>query len=153
MRGRKPKPTRLKILTGKPGRGINKHEPKPRATMPRCPRELAPEARREWRKLAGELARLGLLTIVDGNALAIYCQAWAQYKRATTTLEAEGLEVKCGRRADAKKAHPALRTQSEAIETIRKFSALFGLDPADRARLQTPAPAATDQLEAFLDCS
>ena len=38
MRGRRPKPTRLKLLTGNPGkRPLNDDEPQPQAAIPECP--------------------------------------------------------------------------------------------------------------------
>jgi P27 family predicted phage terminase small subunit len=152
MRGRKPKPTRLKLLTGKPGRGLNRNEPQPKPEAPRCPTWLLPRAKKAWKQLAGELSRLGLLTSIDGHGLAVYCQGWAQYEWATKTLLKEGYVVVCAHKEQGSKPHPAFRVQSEAIETIRKFSALFGLNPADRSRLRGPGlPSAADALEQFLD--
>ena len=78
MRGRRPKPTRLKVLTGNPGkRPLNPDEPKPERAIPECPAELGPVARREWDRLGKELASLGLLTNLDRAALAAYCGAYA----------------------------------------------------------------------------
>ena len=57
MRGRRPKPTRLKMLTGNPGkRPLNGNEPRPAPAVPDCPAELGPLARTEWNRLVGELA-------------------------------------------------------------------------------------------------
>src|SRR2546430_8262758 len=37
MRGRRPKPTRIKALTGNPGkRPLNPHEPRPEPALPEC---------------------------------------------------------------------------------------------------------------------
>jgi hypothetical protein len=48
MRGRRPKPTRVKALTGNPGkRPLNTHEPRPEPAAPDCPPELSPAARQE----------------------------------------------------------------------------------------------------------
>ena len=45
MRGRRPKPTRIKALTGNPGkRPLNAHEPRPEPALPDCPPELSPAA-------------------------------------------------------------------------------------------------------------
>jgi phage terminase small subunit len=52
MRGRRPKPTRLKLLTGNPGkRPLNETEPRPEAAIPECPVVLGPVARQEWDRL------------------------------------------------------------------------------------------------------
>ena len=54
--GRRPLPTQLKILHGNPGgRPLNRREPKPRSTAPRCPNWLSPEAKRAWRATVKEL--------------------------------------------------------------------------------------------------
>ena len=44
QRGRKPKPTAVKVLEGNPGkRGLNAGEPKPEKKAPRCPAWLEAE--------------------------------------------------------------------------------------------------------------
>ena len=66
MRGRPPKPSRLKAITGNPGKHpLNQQEPIPEPAIPPCPPELGPAARNEWHRLAGELAKLHLLTHLD----------------------------------------------------------------------------------------
>ena len=46
-RGRKPKPTNLKVLEGNPGqRPLNDNEPKPGKKAPTCAAWLEPEAKK-----------------------------------------------------------------------------------------------------------
>ena len=53
QRGRKPKPTALKVLEGNPGkRPLNLFEPTPEDKMPECPDWLEDEAKAEWDRLA-----------------------------------------------------------------------------------------------------
>src|SRR5262249_42754142 len=79
MRGRKPKPTRLKEMLGNPGkRALSTGEPVPEAAIPSCPRFLDKEARKEWRRAAPELYALGVLTNLDRAALAAYCESWSR---------------------------------------------------------------------------
>jgi len=69
--GPKLKPTAIKILEGNPGkRPLNLNEPKPLQIAPECPDWLLDEAKKEWKRLAPELERLGLLTILDMAAFA-----------------------------------------------------------------------------------
>jgi phage terminase small subunit len=83
MRGRKPKPTHLKLVQGNPGRRpLNKQEAKPRRTVPTCPGHLNAVARREWRRVVPLLAECGLLTEVDRAPRAAYCQAWGRWVEA-----------------------------------------------------------------------
>ena len=95
MRGRRPKPTRLKVLTGNPGkRPLNGNEPRPAAAVPECPAELGPVARTEWNRLVGELSALRLLTNLDRAALAAYCGAYALWAEATEAIQKFGAMVK-----------------------------------------------------------
>ena len=71
MRGRKPKPTLLKLREGNPGkRPINEHKPSPPDGMPACPDILDDEARAEWFRTTCVLKEMGLLSRADRAALA-----------------------------------------------------------------------------------
>ena len=59
-RGRKPKPTALKVLEGNPGkRPMNMNEPVPPKGTVKCPAWLEPEAKKEWKRLASSLEAMG----------------------------------------------------------------------------------------------
>ena len=59
MRGRRPKPTRLKMLTGNPGkRPLTRTSRGPKPLSPIVLLELGPVAQREWDRLVGELHAL-----------------------------------------------------------------------------------------------
>src|SRR5438045_4928772 len=95
MRGRRPKPTRIKALTGNPGkRPLNPHEPRPEPSLPECPPELSPVAQREWSRLAAELSKLGLITQLDRGALATYCGAYVMWAGAMEKIQTFGSLVK-----------------------------------------------------------
>src|SRR3979409_359558 len=95
MRGRRPKPTRLKTLAGNPGkRPLNEDEPRPEAAIPDCPAELRPMARKEWERLIVELCALRLLTHLDRAALAAYCGAYALWAEATEAIQKYGSLIK-----------------------------------------------------------
>ena len=79
QRGRKPKPTAVKVLEGNPGkRSLNTNEPKPVKKAPRCPAWLEDEAKKEWKRMAKQMEQLGILTEIDMAAFAGYCQAYAR---------------------------------------------------------------------------
>ena len=89
MRGRKPKPTALKLIDGNPGkRPINANEPKTTGGKPTCPSHLSPTAKSEWKRISGTLHEMGILTAVDRAALAAYCQAYARWVDAEKKLAA-----------------------------------------------------------------
>ena len=54
MAGRKPKPTKLKLLAGNPGgRPLPENEPQPDPAIPDPPDWMEGEALAEWRRIAG----------------------------------------------------------------------------------------------------
>lgn len=92
MKGRKPKPTRLKLLEGNPGhRPLPEDEPQPPANIPDCPDHLDKEARVEWRRMAKELEPLGLLTNLDKAVFAMYCEAFSTWAKATKMIQEKGM--------------------------------------------------------------
>ncbi len=79
MKGRKPKPTHLKLLEGEKNKDrINTNEPKPAPIAPGCPKFLKGEAKRFWYEKKKELEPLGLLTQIDGSALALGALAYGR---------------------------------------------------------------------------
>ena len=66
MRGRKPKPTTLKLLAGNPGhRPLNGQEALAPSELPDCPEHLDAEAQNEWQRITGILSGMGLLSCAD----------------------------------------------------------------------------------------
>ena len=83
MRGRKPKPTRLKLLEGNPGRRpLNDLEPQPEAALLEPPAELPKIARDEWRRIAKKLYEIGMLSDLEQALLEAYCYSFAKWKNA-----------------------------------------------------------------------
>jgi len=150
VRGRKPKPTRAKVIAGtlRPGR-MNRDEPAPKRGRPVCPAWLPRPAKTKWKALVPELDRLGLLTVIDGDALACFCVAWAEHQWATKALAKDGHTITSER--GVVKPHPAVAMQRTAWAAIRQFAALYGLDPSSRVRLKVPPKEETDPMSAFLD--
>ena len=94
--GRKPKPTADKAARGNPGRRpLNQNEPQfaGRAKMPRW---LSDAAKKEWRRLAPELERIGVLTMAGETAFAIYCQSVGEYIDAVKVMRGQPLMVPGG---------------------------------------------------------
>lgn len=148
MRGRKPKPTHLRVLEGNPGhRPINRREPKPTPVAPKPPSWLDREAKREWKRIAPELERLGLLTKVDGAALAGYCQAYARWRAAEEIIKREGLTVTT--ESGYVMPHPAVKIAEKSMQLLRAFATEFGLTPSSRARMTLPK-VEEDDLDAIL---
>lgn len=138
--GRPPKPTHLKVLQGTARPNRMRNEPKPAPVRPTCPRWLSPEAKREWRRVAPELEKLGLLTRVDRAALAAYCQAYARWRQAEEVLEREGLTCEHTNKAGATNVslRPEFFVAQKYLQVIKGFCVGFGLTPSARARMTVP---------------
>jgi len=149
MRGRRPKPTRLKLLTGNPGkRPLNMDEPRPEAVIPDCPVELGPIAKREWDRLAGDLTTLRLLTSRDRAALAAYCGAYAMWAEATEAIEKYGSMVKSPSGFPIQSPYVAIANRQ--AEIMMRIASEFGFTPASRSRISTLSktePTLFDALE------
>ncbi len=143
-RGPMPAPTKLKIVRGNPGkRALNQREPEPTIGTPGKPEWLKPLAVAEWDRVVPELERLGLLTVVDGPSLAAYCQAFAEFADAQEFLNENGatyvLRDKDGE-VKSVQQFPQVAIARNAAHSMRMFASEFGLTPASRSRLSTPAP-------------
>ena len=156
--GRKPKPTHLKLLEGEPNRNrINFDEPKFKPKAPKCPSWLSPEAKREWRRLAPELERLGLLTGADMAMFASYCSAvgkleWAEKeikkmrRLELRAVKAKGLKpgehpmmggmISKGEGKGKFNTLPYVWIYNKCLEQLRSFGSEFGLSPSSRTRIK-----------------
>jgi len=150
MRGPPPKPTKLKILAGNPGkRPLNDREPIPAVGRPPCPDVLTGPAREHWDYVTAELEAMGLLARADLGDIACLCEAWADFQKATRAVNREGMVIKpkSGRRY----ANPAHGQKVTAMNKIREFSAALGLDPSSRSRLQVaPKTSERSELDQFI---
>ncbi len=137
MKGPARKPTALKILAGNPGRKkLNTAEPQPTPGIPDAPAHLNATAREEWDRAAVELLALGLLTLADRAALALYCQAWGRLVEAETELAKSGTIIKSPTGYPIQ--NPWLSVAVKASEACHRYGQQFGLTPVARSHLQVP---------------
>jgi P27 family predicted phage terminase small subunit len=136
MRGRKPKPTGLKLIEGNPGkRPLNKNEPKPATEVPTCPAHLNPSAKAEWKRIARLLVALGIVSLLDRAALAAYCQAYGRWVEAERKLQETPLLIKLP--SGYIQQSPWLAIANKQLELMYKYMAELGLSPASRSRVST----------------
>lgn len=144
--GRKPTPTNLRVLRGNPGkRAFNREEPEP--LLPPAPPEppdyLTGYGREEWQRIAEELFRLKLLTVVDIQPLAAYCEAYDSFRTATEKLREmaardpvmAGLLVKTSKGGVMQ--NPLFLTKRQSANDMVRYATEFGFTPAARSRIST----------------
>ena len=147
-RGRRPKPTKLKILAGNPGkRPLNQREPKPRISLPQCPKELTDTAKREWRRIVKDLATLGILSRIDRAALAVYCAAWGRWIEAEEKLRQHGVIVKSPNGFPV--VSPYLAVANQSIKQMTRMVVEFGMTPSSRTGIEALPPPETDEEQVF----
>lgn len=116
--------------------------------LPRCPPHLGDVARKEWRRLAGPLYQMGVLSVTDRAALAAYCVAWARWVEAEEQL-AKGVPL-IKTPSGYVQQSPWLSIANKQLEIMARFMAELGLSPSARARLRLPEGPATGQPDMFI---
>lgn len=151
IRGRKPKPTALKLLEGNPGRRpLNPNEPKPQGKMPRCPAWLEEEAKKEWKRMGKILGEMGMLTDMDMAAFAGYCQSYARWKAAEEFITQHGDMVRTPN--GYLQQVPQVSIAQTNLKILLKFCEQFGLTPSARSRIIAGSDKkdTTDEMERIL---
>lgn len=124
MRGRKPKPTALKLLDGTRSDRVNRDEPALPKGHTEAPGWLEGDARSHWNELAPMLHKAGLLTEGDRPALALMCAAYGR-------LRLDPLDDK-------------------ANDLYRRMLIEFGLTPSARSRIKATTEKPKDAMADFL---
>lgn len=138
MRGRKPKPENLKLLS-EPRRVVGGSDP------PECPDWLTGEAREEWERVVTELAARGLASRADRPSLEVYCSTYARWREAGDLLRGEGAFTVPTRQGV--KTNPIYKAWMDMGDKLRMWSAEFGFSPAARSRISIPPPEGADEDE------
>jgi P27 family predicted phage terminase small subunit len=132
--GPKKTPTRILKKRGswrEEGRGL---ELQPPAGVPTCPDWLGDVGRAKWNERIEILSQTeGLVTKLDGDFLALYCEAFKEFIDARLQIDREG--ATCVSEKGGEYQHPAVGRKNKAIERMRRFGALFGMSPSDRVSL------------------
>lgn len=120
----------------------------PPAKAPPCPACLGEEARKEWKRLASELADLGLLTGIDRGLLAAYCQAHALWVEAVSSIERYGTMVKSPNGYPMQS--PYVAVANKQVDIMVRIASEFGMTPSSRTRIRVGDQTPQDPFEAFL---
>jgi P27 family predicted phage terminase small subunit len=147
-RGRRPKPTGLKILEGTL-RGVPKREPSAPPGAPPMPQRLQAEplAVAKWHELVPILLGMKVLTTGDGEALATLCEVHAAAQACLRELRATGPVMKTD--LGGIKPNPAGPLYKGLVSLQASLMTEFGLTPSSRVRLGTKQEQPADELADF----
>lgn len=150
-KGRKAVPKNLKMLRGtyrsdRDGGGV-----KVKAYLPEPPEWMPDIGKEEWERIAKELYELELLTRLDVVALEMYCSVYARWKKAEFKL----LEMEEGEVSRTPNGYQQMSAwmliYNNCFKQLQSAAGMFGLTPADRARMKVAADAPKQlDLESFM---
>lgn len=140
MKGRKPKPTELKILHGS-RQPINKDEPKPTTSPPEPAEWFTDEQRAEWDELLECMADVNILTKNDRGLLIRLACAKAAYVEAQRALD-DGEFVHTGVDRDGNEHTVQNRwvpiRRDLSMECLKLEAELGVFSPTARTRVKAP---------------
>ncbi len=111
--------------------------------LPRCPAHLNAVARKEWRRLASALHSVGVLTVADRTALAVYCQAYCRWVEAEERLATTPMLLKTA--TGYVQQSPWLSIANKQLELMGRYMTELGITPASRSRIKTAWGPATQE--------
>src|SRR5262245_15040438 len=146
---RPPKPTAAHRIVGTYRRDRHEGPALTPGKPPPAPAWLSDVAKPKWGETATLLAGTGLLTDLDHDALAAYCETWATWRKAVETVEREGATYRTA--AGLVKRHPAVAIAAQAGKDLLAWAERLGLTPAarQRMRVELPSEGEHDPMEDF----
>ncbi len=139
-RGPIGKGSKLRLLTGNPGKRASRPRTKPKtAGVPSPPSGLDRVALAEWRRVVPLLEAEGLLSRLDRGMLAAYCATYARMLAAETAL-ADGAPLVGRGSHGGMQPRPEARIARDSAALLVQLGNALGLSPAGRARLGAGEP-------------
>jgi len=148
VRGRKPKPTTLRVLEGMAGhRPLNPNEPEPAALDEACPVELTdPIAQAEWVRGIVPAIQTGQITDADRVLAIAHCELWATWRSQLADAQRHPHIIAAGPN-NYPMPNPARTMANKTLIMLAKVDAELGLTPSSRSRVQaTPKAKKTSTL-------
>lgn len=151
-RGRKPKPTHLKVISGMAAKNpqrVNRAEPKPPRSVPAKPDYLDARASEKWDEMTALLDQMGILTTADGDLVALYCVTYSAYRTALENVNRTG-QVLVTRQQDGKtvevKRNPFSTEFHKYADKLMRLQLEMGLTPSARTRISVTKSQTVDPL-------
>ena len=136
--GPKPKPDALRALEGNRGKRGKSEQAAPvpagSLTNLKPPTFLPALAKKEWRRVVMELARLDLISDLDVMALAAYCNSYATWLDAIKQIKETGMLVRSPNGYPM--PSPYVKIERDSQEQMMKWLREFGMTPSARTRVE-----------------
>ena len=136
MRGRKPKPSYLRVLDGNAGhRPQNVDAPQPQGDLLEPPAELSPQQQNIWRS-AIKSAPPGMLKMLDASVFRSWVIACDTLESIRARVVQLGVIIKG--QGGHPIVNPLLREQRGQANLVRQLAAELGFSPTSRQRVKVP---------------
>jgi P27 family predicted phage terminase small subunit len=136
VRGRRPKPTWLKVVTGNPGkRALNRDEPQPDGDLHDPPHWFSPRQRILWDVCIAN-APAGLLKLIDSTVLETFVVAKSLHEAAALKIAKYGGVIKNPETGEALRS-PYVGILNQEAAVMLKCAVELGFSPAARTRVRT----------------
>lgn len=140
MRGRKPKPTWLKLIAGNPGkRATNDNEPEPVGALIDPPEWMSEAQKQGWR-YAIEHAPPGLLRRLDRSVFTVWVVAEDLHRDAALKVAQYGVLIKAPHTGVLMQS-PYVAVLNKQASIMLKAAAELGFSPSSRSRVQVAKPS------------
>lgn len=138
MRGRKPKPSYLRVLDGNAGhRPQNPDAPQPVGDLLDAPPNLSPTQQAVWRR-AMEHAPPGMLKQLDRSVFESWVIACDTLENIRAKVALLGVIIKGP--GGHPIVNPLLREQRGQANLVRQLASELGFSPTARQRVKVPKP-------------
>jgi P27 family predicted phage terminase small subunit len=107
---------------------------------------LDEHAQKFWRRYAGKLKTLGLLSEIDLDLLTMGAQWFSIHTRAVAELKDSLIQVS---EANGRVARPEIAIAKQAAAIVRAVLAEFGIGPASRSKVSAIPTELDDPVEAY----
>lgn len=121
----------------------------PKTDKIKFPDWLESAAKDEWNRIIKELKRLKLVSNIDVAALAICCDAYSKYKKATTDINKVGLLVTYTNKGGNKNIipNPLINVATKYSDIYKKYCVDFGMTPSSRIKLSINKGVNEEEIE------
>lgn len=134
VRGRRPRPTHLKLLDGNPGkRALNDKEPKPEGDLIEVPEGLSDDQAKLWRETIDD-APAGLLKHLDRELFRTWVIAADTYHRAVAALNANPALLVRTRNGEFIQ-NPYIAIVNKQAMMMHRAGEQMGFSPSARTRI------------------
>ena len=110
------------------------------------PGGLSKDEQQHWQQVAGHLEEAGVLTVMDVQALKLYCRIYAKWHEANEKLDEYGPVINA-------RGYPTLspyfKVSQKYLDQLLAILREFGMTPSSRTRIHAKTDKPEDDYEAW----